>query len=300
MAYNFVGLVNRLCAKFGEVPLDATTFASADGVYSEFKNAINGGISDIYTKKNNEWPFGWQENQFVTSAGTGGYTKVANATNIDWDSFQIIKKPMVVTSLTRSGTTATAIVASGHNLLTDDRIYITGATQPEYNGLVTITVTSPTAFTFEVANTAVTPATGTIYCFPPYNNKYLEFMDYDAYRQEGYQKQDDDMFMTGQYTVPARVVRKPDNNFIISPKPDRPYYIQYDSFSLPAVLVNHNDVPQIPEQYEELVVAASVWWVYMFRDNFEQAAISDNRYKELLENVARMLIPQQTYARIVD
>jgi hypothetical protein len=67
-----------------------------------------------------------------------------------------------ITTLTRSGTTATATTAQPHLFLTGDKITIAGASPAGYNvSLATITVTSATTFTYTVAGTLTTPATGT-------------------------------------------------------------------------------------------------------------------------------------------
>ena len=301
MAYNYLYLVNRLCHKFNEVPLDSTTFASADGVYAEFKDAINAAIKDIHIRKNNEWPFCWQQLQFRTTAGVGEYTKNPNAVNIDWDSFQIVKQPIVIDTLTQTGGLATATVAAGHTFQNNDYIYIVGANQVGYNGSFYINVVDSTHFTFAVPSTTVTPATGLLlYAFPPYSNTKLKFADYDAYRDEGYQQRDNNAYQIGQYGVPFYAVRKTDNNIILSPKPNRTFTVQYDSFTLPDDLVLFSDVPTIPEVHKEVIIYAALWCVYMFRDNKEEADLADDRYKESIEDMARILIPQQTYMRIVD
>lgn len=67
-----------------------------------------------------------------------------------------------VSSLTRSGSTATATIASTAALSTNDYVSIKGANQAEYNGTHQITVTTGTQFTFTVSGTPTSPATGTI------------------------------------------------------------------------------------------------------------------------------------------
>lgn len=64
-------------------------------------------------------------------------------------------------TITRSGSTATVTLA-GHGRSTGDSVVISGATQPEYNGVKTVTVVNGNEFTFTVAGTPATPATGTI------------------------------------------------------------------------------------------------------------------------------------------
>ena len=66
-----------------------------------------------------------------------------------------------VTSITRAGAVATATVPS-HGYATDDAVYIRGAVEVEYNGLVTITVTGVDTFTYAVGGAPASPATGTI------------------------------------------------------------------------------------------------------------------------------------------
>jgi hypothetical protein len=67
-----------------------------------------------------------------------------------------------VSSLTRSGSTATATTSASHGYSTGDSVTVSGAAQPEYNGTVTITVTGATTFTYTVSGSPVSPATGTI------------------------------------------------------------------------------------------------------------------------------------------
>lgn len=67
-----------------------------------------------------------------------------------------------VTSLTRSGSTATATCAAPHGLSTGDVALIAGAGQADYNVEAVVTVVSGTIFTYDVANSPTSPATGTI------------------------------------------------------------------------------------------------------------------------------------------
>lgn len=65
-----------------------------------------------------------------------------------------------ITSLTRSGSTATAETSSDHNLFTGQTVVISGATQTEYNITTTITVTDLDKFEYTVSGTPLSPATG--------------------------------------------------------------------------------------------------------------------------------------------
>lgn len=70
----------------------------------------------------------------------------------------------VVSSLTASGNTVTAIFGAAHNLMQYQVIKITGANQPEFNGEHRIlSIPDTSSFTFELAAVpSVTTATGTI------------------------------------------------------------------------------------------------------------------------------------------
>jgi len=57
-----------------------------------------------------------------------------------------------ISSITRSGTTATLTTASAHGLATGDRVSITGTTPADYSGVYVITVTGSTTFTYTMTS----------------------------------------------------------------------------------------------------------------------------------------------------
>jgi len=67
-----------------------------------------------------------------------------------------------VSSLTRSGATATVTTAAVHGYATNDYVTHAGADQAAYNVRAKVTVTGPTTYTFTVVGTPATPATGTL------------------------------------------------------------------------------------------------------------------------------------------
>ncbi len=66
-------------------------------------------------------------------------------------------------TLTQTGGTATAD-HTAHGMATNDKIFIEGANEADYNGVHTITVTGANAYTFPIDSGADSPATGTITC----------------------------------------------------------------------------------------------------------------------------------------
>lgn len=86
----------------------------------------------------------------------------------------IIDTTLSVSSITRVGTIATASFGSNHGLASGNNVTHSGATQPEYNGAFEITVISDTAYTFTVAGSPTTPATGTISADASYTSVAVE------------------------------------------------------------------------------------------------------------------------------
>ena len=67
-----------------------------------------------------------------------------------------------VASLTRSGAVVTVTMSAPHGYQTGAYVTIAGATPNAYNGTVKVTSTGDLTFTFAIAGTPDTPATGTI------------------------------------------------------------------------------------------------------------------------------------------
>jgi uncharacterized phage protein gp47/JayE len=65
-----------------------------------------------------------------------------------------------ISSLTRSGSTATVTTTSNHNLATGISVTIAGAAETQYNITATISVISNTQFTYTISGSPATPATG--------------------------------------------------------------------------------------------------------------------------------------------
>lgn len=99
----------------------------------------------------------------ITPKWQGGSAPTSGNTNsIDvytYTIFQAKPKPLYVSALTSSGTTATLTAPLGHGFATGDLISIIGANPVGYNGTYSITVTSSTQFTYTLATTLTSPAT---------------------------------------------------------------------------------------------------------------------------------------------
>ncbi|MDD5299887.1 MAG: PilC/PilY family type IV pilus protein [Gallionella sp.] len=75
--------------------------------------------------------------------------------------------PVSITSLTRSGSTATVTTAAAHGVTDGQVVQISGANESEYNGSFVMTVVDATHVTYTLNVAPATPATGTILASVP-------------------------------------------------------------------------------------------------------------------------------------
>lgn len=294
---NFLQLTNKVLGPFNEVQLNASTFSSAVGFQAEARNYINQAIFDIYTFEDTQWPFAWQTYNQDTIIGGRNYNKDTSATSLDWMSFKVQRATAICYTLTQVGGIATFTSIANHNFITGDNINIYGASDINYTGDFIVTVVSPTVFTYSVNIIATSPAVGTIVAKSnSIQQRTLKIKDIDSYRDE-YYDDDDAARNSDGYGLPVFVIRNPDNNYYLSPTPDRVYTIGYAGYNIPVALSLYSDTCDIPEPFEQVIIDRALHYAYMFRDNLEQAALVDSRYKDNIYKMRRILIQQFTYFR---
>lgn len=100
---------------------------------------------------------------YVLTLKTSGVTLVFDLTTQKWHEWSTSTPQATksVTSLTQSLGVATATVTA-HGYADGDPVVLAGADQTGYNGLVNVTYLTPNTFSFPVAASTVSPATGTI------------------------------------------------------------------------------------------------------------------------------------------
>ena len=99
----------------------------------------------------------------LTSATGETVNRVHYATEGDWARRERGCGARLVTSITRSGSTATVTIFD-HRYTSSDQVLISGADQPEYNGRFTLSGITPSTFNITVSGSPASPATGTIIC----------------------------------------------------------------------------------------------------------------------------------------
>jgi hypothetical protein len=79
----------------------------------------------------------------------------------------VVTVPISISSIYRTGATATATTFAAHGYVTGRVVEVSGAVETEYNGAFPIVVTSPFTFTYTVVGTPASPATGVISALSP-------------------------------------------------------------------------------------------------------------------------------------
>jgi len=134
--------------------------------------AVNGAFYDCSTNPatlSYNGSFGndrWQHINFSTAGGNflvavNGQDATMLYDGTRWYKMATTATAQTISSLTSSGTTATVTTSVAHGLANDNRVVISGATEAPYNGTFRITVTGSTTFTYTMASSTTSPATGT-------------------------------------------------------------------------------------------------------------------------------------------
>lgn len=221
--YNYLGLVNDVCARLNEEPLTTSTFDTADGFYRAAKMYVNAAIRDINQREYN-WPFNHNLAEIELDAGTNRYQFPAEAKVVDLDTMRIVPD----TSL---GVTATPL----KQIQYDE--YVRNYIEQEFNG-------------------------------------------------------------ASDGGIPHYVAVSQARELVFVPTPDKDYEIQFEYFIYPVELVNHGDVPTIPERFRHVIVDGAMYHAYMFRDNSQQAQLAEQKFKDGIKAMTSMLI--NNFVSVVD
>lgn len=90
MAYNYLGLVNDVAGRMNEPVLTSSTFPTATGVHSAFKEAVNSSVRHV-NQAHYYWPFNHNLEQEILSAGVSRYSLPENAKYVDFGSFRLLR-----------------------------------------------------------------------------------------------------------------------------------------------------------------------------------------------------------------
>ena len=128
---------------------------------SKIWDATSSTASQVYSNLNSDK---LQYVNFTNTAGNflvtcNGVDPVTIYDGTQWFTVSTTTTAQTISSITKSGTTATLTTASPHGLITGNRVTISGASSSEYNGTFVITKTGTSTFTYVMASAPAANAT---------------------------------------------------------------------------------------------------------------------------------------------
>lgn len=71
----------------------------------------------------------------------------------------------------------------------------------------------------------------------------------------------------------------------VYPVPNAAYTLTLRYYKKPTILSSDSDVPDLPSEFEELLVVGAAYRVMQVKDNYDQAGILQNKYDEILQKL---------------
>lgn len=75
------------------------------------------------------------------------------------------------------------------------------------------------------------------------------------------------------------------NTIRVFPAPSTAYSVSLRYYKKPTVMTADGNVPEIPSEFEELLVVGAAYRILQVKDNYDQAGILENKYGELLQKL---------------
>lgn len=76
-----------------------------------------------------------------------------------------------------------------------------------------------------------------------------------------------------------------DETIKVYPVPNEAYTLNLRYYKKPTELSSDSDVPEIPSEFQEILVVGAAYRVMQVKDNYDQAAILQNKYDEILQKL---------------
>lgn len=125
----------------------------------------------------------------------------------------------------------------------------------------------------------------------------LRRMPWSTYR-DYFLSDDINATTTDEYNKPSNII-KPENGryFIVSPKPDAAYTVNYWGTLKPSLMTNATDVPDVPELHKAALIERVLMYSYRYEDNFENAQLARQTSENKINQMRRMRIHQPASMR---
>lgn len=75
------------------------------------------------------------------------------------------------------------------------------------------------------------------------------------------------------------------NTIRVYPTPSSNYTVSLRYYKEPTALSGTTDVPEVPSEFEEILILGAAYRVLQVKDNYDQAGVLENKYHELLQKL---------------
>lgn len=121
----------------------------------------------------------------------------------------------------------------------------------------------------------------------------LMLVSYEEYLENNV----DQEYKDANYQLPRFVFRTPDLQYGVSPAPDQEYTVVYEYYRLSTDLILHSDVPNIPEQFRQVIIDGAMYYAYLFRNSADEAQLSYQLFTQGIKSMRSMYINRYDYLR---
>ena len=114
----------------------------------------------------------------------------------------------------------------------------------------------------------------------------LPMITYDTWIAK-YRIQD---YLDTAQSVPRYVIKHPSGKFGLSPVPDKNYWVEHNVSNSAIRFTLPTDVIPFPEEFSTVLIARIKYYLWLFRENKEQADFSKGEYTDGLATMKRVLL----------
>jgi hypothetical protein len=124
----------------------------------------------------------------------------------------------------------------------------------------------------------------------------LKFISRDEWYRR-YRDQDQNSGSEGR-DVPEYAFPSHGTGYGVSPSPDEAYTLKFRYYLSTIPLVNATDLTRIPDVFDHVIIEGALYYMYMFRDNPEQANVAAIVFQQGLKEMRTVLV--NSYNRMYD
>lgn len=126
----------------------------------------------------------------------------------------------------------------------------------------------------------------------PSVSKDLTYLTYEQWART--QRVQDNNRTTDTRAEPIFVVRHPNGKIGFSPIPDEAYFIEYLTWETAVSFVNATDVLPFPEEFNNVLLNRIRYYLWLSRENIEQAGFARGDYRDSLASMKRILLSNKS------